>query len=145
MNGFKDGASADDPFSDDSDDGDNDDSGHSGVDESRTDTTTEPDTTARRDDDVGGTAATTDTTEESGSDGLPWIYQRNSITDGRPKTVQLHLQESTLREQRDARSDIETRLGETVQKADLREAALLVGLQNLDDVSTQLREWGYDV
>lgn len=73
-----------------------------------------------------------------------WIYERSSITDGREKTVQLHLQRSTLNEQRQAQSDVETMLGESVKKAGLREAALLAGLQQLDDVTETLREWGYD-
>jgi polysaccharide deacetylase 2 family uncharacterized protein YibQ len=76
--------------------------------------------------------------------GLPWIYERDSITDGRTKTVQLHLQDSTLDEQRSVRTDIEDQLGESVKKADLREAALLIGFQQVDAVADQLREWGYD-
>jgi len=35
-------------------------------------------------------------------------------------------------------------LDENVKKADLREAALLIGLNHLNEVSGQLREWGYD-
>lgn len=139
MNGFKDGASADDPFADDSDDGDDANVSDAG-------TTAEADVT-----DTPTTNKTTTTpggTEEQdavGSDGLPWIYQRNSITDGRQKTVQLHLQKPSLREEQNARSDVEVLLDESVHKADLREAALLVGLRNLDEVADQLREWGYDI
>lgn len=54
--------------------------------------------------------------------GLPWIYQRSSITDGRAKTVQLHLQQETLDKERDVKTKIESQMGETVNKADLREA-----------------------
>lgn len=86
----------------------------------------------------------TESTTSSKSSSLPWIYQRSSITDGRAKTVQLHLQQTTLDEERDAKSDLERRLGETVNKADIREAAYLVGLSRLDAVANQLREWGYD-
>lgn len=139
MTGFKSG-SAGDPFSDsgDSDDG-NDES--SDRDPSTTDDT-EPraessiDRSQRRDTDRAETTPV--------SNGLPWIYERDSITDGRAKTVQLHLQQSTLDQQREARSDVGTVLGESVKKADLREAALLVGLEQIDDVADQLREWGYD-
>ena len=85
--------------------------------------------------------------ETGGSDtarrDLPWILRRNSITDGREQTVQLHLQEETLNVQRTQKSIIESRLGESVRKADLREAALLVGLQHTDDVVDVLEEWGY--
>lgn len=74
---------------------------------------------------------------------IPWLLRRNSITDGREQTVQLHLQEQTLDLQREQKTRVEAELGEGVRKADLREAALLVGLQQLDDVADVLREWGY--
>jgi hypothetical protein len=74
---------------------------------------------------------------------IPWILRRNSITDGREQTVQLHLQEETMNVQRTQKSLVENRLGESVRKADLREAALLVGLQHTDDVVDVLKRWGY--
>jgi hypothetical protein len=74
---------------------------------------------------------------------IPWVLRRNSITDGRDQTVQLHLQEDTMDVQRKQRSLIEARLGESVRKADLREAALLIGLQHTDDVVDVLKQWGY--
>ncbi|SDY63164.1 hypothetical protein [Halopenitus persicus] len=76
---------------------------------------------------------------------LPWVLTRNNITDGRDQTVQLHLQQSTVDTHREAAQTIETKLGESVKKADLREAALLVGLQHTDEVAATLREWGYDL
>ena len=76
---------------------------------------------------------------------LPWTLTRNSITDGRDQTVQLHLQRSTVEAQREAARTLEAELGETVKKADLREAALLVGLERVDEVAATLREWGYDL
>lgn len=135
MTGFKSGASSDDPFGGDDDDEDD-------VDELEPASTSlgtdpQPDPAVEQHDD--------DRDERSpSSGGLPWIYERDSITDGRAKTVQLHLQDSTLDEQRKARSDIEAELGESVKKADLREAALLVGLERINDVADQLREWGYN-
>lgn len=84
-------------------------------------------------------------TEPSSRGPLPWIHRRNSITDGREKTVQLHLQESTVDETRDGKNRVENQLGESVKKADLREAALLVGLRHTDEVAEQLREWGYAI
>jgi hypothetical protein len=91
-----------------------------------------------------------DDTVESGTNStsareIPWVLRRNSITDGRDQTVQLHLQEETMNVQRKQKSLIEARLGENIRKADLREAALLVGLQHTDDVVDVLREWGYDL
>lgn len=73
---------------------------------------------------------------------LPWLYRRNSITDGRAKTVQLHLQQSTLDEEHEGLRDVP--IQEAVQKADFREAAYLVGMQHLDEVAEQLQQWGYD-
>ena len=132
MTGFKTGASGDDPF---------DDSPAEGTDSDPDPVDTDPEPS------LEAPEPSTDETDVSSpaTGSLPWLYQRDSITDGRTKTVQLHLQQSTLDEQRDARLSLESDLGETVNKADLREAALLVGLQNLEDVEGILREWGYDV
>jgi len=90
----------------------------------------------------------TENTDETGvnntsAGNIPWVLRRNSITDGRDQTVQLHLQEETMDVQRKQKSLIEARLGESIRKADLREAALLVGLQHTDDVVNVLKEWGY--
>ncbi|MFP8953633.1 hypothetical protein ACLI4Z_11760 [Natrialbaceae archaeon A-arb3/5] len=140
MTGFKSGASADDPFSD-------------GIDDESDATATAastPDVEETDSDSAGHTDHESSTDAKQTSDaaidhnGLPWIYERNSITDGRRKTVQLHLQQTSLDRERDARLDVEDSLGESVKKADLREAALLVGLDHIDEVATQLREWGYD-
>ncbi|EMA64863.1 hypothetical protein [Halorubrum kocurii] len=76
---------------------------------------------------------------------LPWVLTRSSITDGREQTVQLHLQQSTVDAQREATRTLEAALGESVKKADLREAALLVGLRHPEEVAATLREWGYDL
>lgn len=136
MTGFKDGAASDSPFGSDDDE-------QVDEDESTTETTElDIDTSVNE---TSGTDNSNDENERPSTDGLPWIYQRNSITDGREKTVQLHLQSSTLDEQREAKAGVEQRLGESVKKADLREAALLVGLKNLDEVASTLREWGYDI
>lgn len=82
-------------------------------------------------------------TSEPTSSDVPWVLRRNTITDGREQTVQLHLQQRTLDTQRRRKTTIEDRLGESVRKADLREAALLVGLQHTDDVVDVLEDWGY--
>jgi len=76
---------------------------------------------------------------------LPWVLTRGSITDGREQTVQLHLQQSTVDTQRETMRTLESALGEPVKKADLREAALLVGLRHGDEIAATLREWGYDL
>jgi hypothetical protein len=86
-----------------------------------------------------------ETSTDDSQTALPWIYERSGIADGRPNTVQLHLQESTVNEEYESKSEIEDLLGESVKKADLREAAYLVGLSQTDEVADKLREWGYDL
>lgn len=132
MTGFKDGAASSSPFGDD-------------------DTDNEDEVATNEVDDLGtperstseGTPDKTDNSTQTTAEGLPWIYERDSITDDR-KTVQLHLQTSTRQDERETKTQVEQRLGEDVNKADLREAALLVGLRHLDETADQLREWGYD-
>lgn len=131
MTGFKSGASDDDPLgSDDTDDTD-----------SGTSNTVDSQASALELDE--STSESTSESSTSPSTELPWIFRRSSITDGREKTVQLHLQQSTLDAQRQTRSDIESELGETVKKADLREAALIVGLRQKEDLTEILEKWGY--
>jgi len=132
MTGFKSGASDDDPLG--SDDTDEDvDNGVSDITETPSNAldTSEPESNP--------TSEPSTTTETE----LPWIFDRSSITDGREKTVQLHLQQSTLDAQRQTKSDVESKIGETVKKADLREAAIIVGLEQVNDLTDILEEWGY--
>lgn len=139
MGGFKSGAADDDWGSAETDDG--------------ADSTTEPETAAPESDPEPVSSDTPDTTIQSSTENaarssqrdLPWVLTRNSITDGREQTVQLHLQQSTVTTQREATRTLESELGEQVKKADLREAALLVGLQHTDEIAATLREWGYDL
>lgn len=144
MTGFKDGASSE-GFGSDSDDAGDDVDDTDPVTDGLETTTSSIDTDVNRD---GGDRQQDDDSEmvSAPTDGeLPWIYQRNSITDGREKTVQLHLLSDSIDHQRQAQSDVESELGESVKKADLREAALLVGFQHIDKVADQLREWGDDL
>ncbi len=127
MTGFKDGASTDDPLGSSDDEQDE---PTMSVAESGLDASTQ--------------SSNTETQAVSTATGLPWIYERSSITDGREKTVQLHLQDSTVDQQRDVKADVETLIDESVKKADLREAALLVGFQHSEEIAAKLREWGYD-
>ena len=82
-------------------------------------------------------------TEESDSV-LPWKYRRENARDGRPKTKQIHLQQSTARQEDTFRGAVQSELEEDVELTDLREAALLVAMDHVDEVADQLREWGYD-
>jgi len=74
--------------------------------------------------------------------GLPYIYARNSSTDGR-EAVQLHRQPDTVRKEQDVYRSAPVE--ENLKKADFREAAYLAGLQHLDKMLEYLEEWGYDV
>lgn len=138
MTGFKSGASSD-PYSGDDED-------------------EQPDEVEESDASVGS-GGVDDTQEVSGgtspssrsepqrstgeSGGLPWIFRRSNARDDRVAR-QLHLQDETLREEGRFQSDVEDILGESVEKADLREAAYLVAMEHSGEVADQLREWGYD-
>ena len=139
MSGFKSGASSDDPFgSEGESDGEENESVSTDSDSERPSVESTAGSDTDRDSGVSEPAG------GSSVGGLPWIYRRDSISDDRPKTVQLHLQESTLDRQRESRRSLESKLGESVKKADLREAALLVGMTRIDEVADVLRDWGYD-
>jgi hypothetical protein len=92
-------------------------------------------------------ARSTGTREESrdASGGeLPWIYRREGARSDRDVTKQLHLQQETAQRETEFLADLERELDEKVYRADLREAALLVAMDNPGLVADQLREWGYD-
>jgi len=75
---------------------------------------------------------------------LPWLYRRENARDGRDKTKQLHLQQSTAQQESAFKSAVESEVGQAVQLTDLREAAILVAMEHVDEVGDQPREWGYD-
>lgn len=132
MAGFKSGA-ADDDWDDDDTDAETDVGDHK-------ESTPEP-----NQDPYSTPAPEPDQERNANTSRLPWIHRRSSITDGREKTVQLHLQHSTVGSERDGKAEVEQLLGESVRKADLREAALLVGLEHSDEIAAVLREWGYAI
>ncbi|MFC5369206.1 hypothetical protein [Salinirubrum litoreum] len=73
---------------------------------------------------------------------IPYKFRRDGVQDGRSR-VPLFLQEETKRGERDAQRELEARVDDDVSLTDLREAVVLVGLQHLDEVESQLEEWGY--
>lgn len=131
--------SADDPFADDSleDSSDERTASTAGA-GSDSQTTTEPDTST-----IETGSPADDGPGETGHS-LPWLYRRENARDGRGKTKQLHLQQSTAQREGTFKSELENRVGQTVQLTDIREAALLVAMDHVDEVADQLREWGYD-
>jgi hypothetical protein len=144
MGGFKSGA-ADDDWGDTGTDPDPDPESEITRDTEApsSDTSSEPTTRTTPDPAIQSTSDSVDTAPSKRN--LPWVLTRNNITDGRDQTVQLHLQQSTVDTHREATRTLEAELGEQVKKADLREAALLVGLRHTDEVAATLREWGYDL
>lgn len=134
--GFKTGVSSDDPL------GSNDDT------EERVDDVPAENEGAKERKTAGETgedarSATASNETDTSPSSLPWIYARDSITDGRDRTVQLHLQASTVETQTVVRNELENQLDENIRLADLREAALLAGLAHTEDIASMLEEWGY--
>lgn len=95
------------------------------------------------DDRSGDQGGSQDESSETGHS-LPWIYRRDGVQSSRDQVIQLHLLDDTLADEEEFAEAIENELGEDVYLADLREAALLAAMDNLDDVAQKLREWGYD-
>jgi hypothetical protein len=115
MTGMKEGA-GEDPFANDSDDNE---------------TTTESETTEM-------TETTTQPTQ------IPMIFRRDSVQDGRDR-YPLFLQTETKRDERDALHELEDRFDTDISLTDMREALILVGLSDLNDVESKLRDWGYGI
>jgi hypothetical protein len=123
MTGMKEGA-GEDPFADDSDSNSDDNA-------SDNEMTTEPETTEM-----------TETTTQPAQ--IPMIFRRDSVQDGRDR-YPLFLQTETKREERDALRELEDRFDTDISLTDMREALILVGLSELNDVESQLRDWGYGI
>lgn len=90
------------------------------------------------------TEAPTDNTTDQAAAKLPWIYRRDGVQSGRDHTYQLHLRSDTRKQEKQFQAELEDRIGEDIYKADLREACLLAGMDNVEDVLSQLEEWGYN-
>jgi hypothetical protein len=73
---------------------------------------------------------------------IPYKFRRDGVQDGRNR-VPLFLQKETKDGEREAQRELEDRFDDDVSLTDLREALVMVGLDHLDEVEGQLREWGY--
>lgn len=128
MTGMKEGA-GDDPFADDptpDTDSDSD--------------SVEPESA---DDNSTNTEDTTSSASESGQPmQIPYKFRRDGVQDGRDR-VPLFLQPETKNAERDALRELEGRFNGNVSLTDLREALVIVGLEHLNEVQTELEEWGY--
>lgn len=85
---------------------------------------------------------TANTSRSSQQIQIPYKFRRDGVQDGRDR-VPLFLQEDTKRAERDALREVEQRFDDNVTLTDLREALVIVGLEHLDEVETELEEWGY--
>lgn len=75
---------------------------------------------------------------------IPYKFRRDGVQDGRNR-VPLFLQEESKNAERDALRELEERFGDDVSLTDLREAVMIVGLDHLDEVESQLEQWGYGI
>ncbi|MDL5363248.1 hypothetical protein QRT08_14880 [Halalkalicoccus sp. NIPERK01] len=75
---------------------------------------------------------------------IPYKFRRSSVQDGRDR-VPLFLHAETKSDERDALRTLENQFGDNVSLTDLREALVIVGLDHLDEVETQLQQWGYGI
>jgi len=123
MTGMKQGA-GEDPFADDDDE----ESGEQDTQETQTDeSTTEP---------------TDGGSESRQSMQIPYKFRRDGVQDGRNR-VPLFLQPETKTAEREMLRDLEDHFDDDISLTDLREALVMVGLENREAVEEQLEEWGY--
>ncbi len=104
---------------------------------------------------IPGNQTTGNTSAEASSDSgntrqydqsnLPRILTRDTVKADRDHVHQLFVYDDTHQSEKEARRELEDRLGEDIYKLDVREAIYLAGMQNLDDAEAVLREWGADI
>lgn len=73
---------------------------------------------------------------------IPYKFRREGVQDGRNR-VPLFLHSDTKSAERDALRELEEQFDGNVSLTDLREALVMTGLNHLDEVETQLEDWGY--
>lgn len=73
---------------------------------------------------------------------IPYKFRRDGVQDGRNR-VPLFLHSDTKSAERDALRELEEQFDGNVSLTDLREALVMTGLNHLDEVETQLEDWGY--
>ena len=80
--------------------------------------------------------------ESSPEESLPYLFARDGVKDDR-RMVQYFLREATMELENESQRAVEDELGTDVYLTDLREALVRVGAENLDEVTEELRSWGY--
>lgn len=90
----------------------------------------------------------TDTVESDNNsisyDDLPYLLRRDSVNSDR-KQISFFIRESILSEEDEHEAKLEEMLGEEVYRSDVREAAIVVAMENPVMITSKLREWGYDL
>jgi hypothetical protein len=139
--GMKPGAGSD-PFSDESDTGPATETSDQTADQ-------EPDSSSGRSSEQDSTTTPTarqstsvETANTSTTDSLPYIFERNRVKDGR-SMVQYFLRKETEELETTVQATVEDELGTDVYLTDLREALVQVGAEHIDEVVSELEEWGY--
>lgn len=83
-----------------------------------------------------------DRTQSPSETTIPYKFRRSDVQEGRTR-LPLFYHDETAEMERDVKTELESRFGESISKADLREALIKAGMDNLDDVETHLEHWGY--
>jgi hypothetical protein len=137
--GMKSGAGSD-PFADDSSD-----DASEAEDTTARDTDATSTTEAQTGDDETATQTNSDVSDSSttlSGDDLPYIFDRSGVKDDR-KMIQYFLRDETEDLETEVKHAVEQDLGTDVYLTDVREALVRIGAKHIDEVSDELREWGY--
>lgn len=110
--------------------------------ESNTQPTDDGDTAETPPDEQPQSTDSSDIMEQITADDMPYIISRNRVKDNRAM-VSYFLRPETREQVKEAHEAVEQELGTDVQRLDLREALVLVGLDNIEEVADTLRDFGY--
>ena len=86
--------------------------------------------------------SSSDSTDEITTDDLPYVITRNRVKENRTM-ISYFLRPETQELEDEAEEIVAKELGTDVQRLDLREALVLVGLNNIEEVVDTLRDFGY--
>ena len=84
-----------------------------------------------------------DTETDWGGNELPYIHERNTVKSDRDQITYFLRDEIQELEDRSYRAIEEELEGASVSRIDFREALVIIGANHLDEVATELRDWGY--
>ena len=134
--GMKSGAG--DPFAEDTTSSDDVSSG-----EQATDKTSDSEAEPQTDSESISDTVSQDTETDWGGNELPYIHERNTVKSDRDQITYFLRDEIQELEDRSYRAIEEELEGASVSRIDFREALVIIGANHLDEVATELRDWGY--